>query len=453
MALRKKAPRRTSYRLVAIPGSPNQLVLGLKWRTVLGEDLQKLALQAARKARATHYVRSDSRSSSVGLLTAKGRENRTKTRATLFSAAAAFAQMHRHGTHAVVCELQDKSVWLAVVIDGAVQGGGDTIFQDRTAAQETVADATTRHSDLQLHSNYWPQARPFSLPQLTAYANAQTALKRATFKLSMVSPIWWVLIALILAYEAWDLGMSWWDERQALLQEQLQAAQPQLDPETLWKGAIGAWASSIRTHGNEGLDEVVNAVLSVPVEPGRWRLTEVDCQPQARSCTAKFRRTRLADNHSLKAALPGFWQISHLDLETASARWNLPSPRLFRPLQLQKLPSPEEMRLTWEPRWQGLAPALQDFTISKPGQVPIAVPNVKLPNGLEQPVPKPKGIRLPASQSLIINGPLRSLYGLDLPVTTELEQLQVRYMPEATPGLTASAFPAMLKGTIYVLAP
>ncbi|OFL45741.1 hypothetical protein HMPREF2772_00650 [Achromobacter xylosoxidans] len=100
-----------------------------------------------------------------------------------------------------------------------------------------------------------------------------------------------------------------------------------------------------------------------------------------------------------------------------------------------------------------MAPALQDFTISKPGQVPIAVPNVKLPNGLEQPVPKPKGIRLPASQSLIINGPLRSLYGLDLPVTTELEQLQVRYMPEATPGLTASAFPAMLKGTIYVLAP
>ncbi len=102
MALRKKAPRRTSYRLVAIPGSPNQLVLGLKWRTVLGEDLQKLALQAARKARATHYVQSDSRSSSVGLLTAKGRETRTKTRASIFSAAAAFAQMHRHGTHAVV---------------------------------------------------------------------------------------------------------------------------------------------------------------------------------------------------------------------------------------------------------------------------------------------------------------------------------------------------------------
>ncbi|OAE64091.1 hypothetical protein A7J71_19595 [Achromobacter insolitus] len=453
MALRKKAPRRTSYRLVAMPGSPNQLVLGLKWRTVLGEDLQKLALQAARKARATHYVQSDSRSSSVGLLTAKGRENRTKTRASIFSAAAAFGQMHRHGTHAVVCELPDQSVWLAVVIDGAVQAGGDTIFQDRTAAQETVTEATTRYSDLQLHSNYWPQARPFSLPQLTAYANAQTALKRATFRLSMVSPIWWVLIALVLAYEAWDFGMSWWEERQAQLQAQLQAVEPQLDPEALWNSAIGAWAKSIKTQGNEGLDEVVNAILSVPVEPGRWRLTEVDCQPQARSCTAKFRRTRLADNHSLKAALPGFWQISHLDLETASAKWNLPSARLFRPLQLQELPSPEDLRLIWEPRWQGLLPALLDFRISNPSQVPIAVPNVKLPNGLEQPVPMPKSIRLPASRSLIINAPLRSLYGLDLPVTAELTQLQVRYMPETTPALTASAFPATLKGTLYVLAP
>ena len=50
MATRQKVARRTSYKLVAIPGSPNQLVLGMKWRTVLGEDLEKLALKTARKA-------------------------------------------------------------------------------------------------------------------------------------------------------------------------------------------------------------------------------------------------------------------------------------------------------------------------------------------------------------------------------------------------------------------
>ncbi|KAG1252575.1 hypothetical protein G6F68_011726 [Rhizopus microsporus] len=203
-----KVARRTSYRLVAIPGSPNQLVFGLKWRTVLGEDLQKLALQAARKAKATHYVQTDARSSSVGLVTAKGSETRAKTRATLFSGAAAFAQMHRHGAHVVACTLPDQSVWLGVVNDGVVQTGGDTIFPDQAAAKNALDEVTARYRDHQLHSNYITQARVFSLQQLTAHVNAQSALRRASFRLSMVSPIWWVLVAAVLAYEAWDYGST-----------------------------------------------------------------------------------------------------------------------------------------------------------------------------------------------------------------------------------------------------
>ena len=453
MATRQKVARRTSYKLVAIPGSPNQLVLGLKWRTVLGEDLEKLALKTARKARATHFVQSDARSSSVGLLAAKGSETRAKSRATLFSGAAAFAQMHRHGTHIVVCTLPDQSVWLAVVVDGVVQTGGDTIFPDQEKAKNAVEELAARYREHQLHSNYITQARLFSLQQLTAHVNAQSALRRASFRLSMVSPIWWVFIAAVLAYEAWDYGSSWWDERQARRQALAEAAQPQFDATALWNNAIGTWAKSVKTQGSTGLAELLNAVLTVPVEPGRWRLTEVDCRPGVGSCTATYRRTRLADNHTLRAALAESFRIVHPDLDTATATWPLPKALIARTMPLLDLPTAIAIQTAWEPSWQALRPALQDFTLSKPANVQILVPNIKLPNGLEEPVPMPQGTKLPASRALVVNAPLRSLYGLALPTTTQITQLHVRYQPDSAPGLAASTFSATLKGDIYVLAP
>ncbi|MCD0501151.1 hypothetical protein LP085_30165 [Achromobacter sp. MY14] len=453
MATRQKVARRTSYKLVAIPGSPNQLVLGLKWRTVLGEDLEKLALKTARKARATHFVQSDARSSSVGLLTAKGSETRAKSRTTLFSGAAAFAQMHRHGTHIVACTLPDQSVWLAVVVDGVVQTGGDTIFPDQEKAKNAVEELTARYREHQVHSNYITQARLFSLQQLTAHVNGQSALRRASFRLSMVSPIWWVLIAAVVAYEAWDYGSAWWDERQAKLQEEAQAAQPNFDANALWESAISAWAKSVKTQGGAGMTELLNVILTVPVEPGRWRLTEVDCRPSAGSCTATYRRTRLADNHTLRAALAESFRIVHPDLDTATATWPLPKGRSAPTVALRDLPTAAAIQTTWEPSWQALRPALQDFTLAKPASVQILVPNIKLPNGLEEPVPMPSGTKLPASRALVINAPLRSLYGLALPTTTQITQLHVRYQPDSAPGLAASAFSATLKGDIYVLAP
>ncbi|KAG1249253.1 hypothetical protein G6F65_019195 [Rhizopus arrhizus] len=213
--------------------------------------------------------------------------------------------MHRHGAHVVACTLPDHSVWVGVVNDGVVQTGGDTIFPDQAAAKNALDEVTARYRDHQLHSNYITQARVFSLQQLTAHVNAQSALRRASFRLSMVSPIWWVLVAAVLAYEAWDYGSTWWDERQARLQELTEAAQPQFDATALWNNAIGAWAKSIKTQGSSGLNELLNAVLAVPVEPGRWRLTEVDCRPASGTCSATYRRARRADTQTRRGALRG----------------------------------------------------------------------------------------------------------------------------------------------------
>jgi len=453
VARREKAPRRLSYRLVAIPSTSNQLVFGIRWQTILGEDLQKEALRLARKVKATHFVHSDARSPSVGLLIAKGKERRAKTRANLFSAASAFAQMHRHGTHVVALNLPDKSIWIAVIVAGVVQAGGDTVFADAQAAQRALDEALSRYVDAQVHGDYRPQLRPFSLQQLAAHTNQQSSLRRAGFSLAMVSPFWWTILGLFLVYEAWDIGMGFWEERQARIAQEMLAAQPEIDPATLWKRAVSAWAKTARTLGEPGLAPLLQQVEAVPTAPGRWKLIEIDCRPQARSCVAKYQRTRLADNRTLHAALPPTWKIEHIDLETANASWTLPTAVAAQPLLLADLPNAKAMRQVWEPSWQALRPALQDLTLSPLGQVPITVPNIKLANGLEQPVIKPKEIKLPATRALVINAPLRSLYGLALPRTSEVTQMQMRFMPDTTPGLTSSAFVTTLKGTIYVESP
>lgn len=453
MAIREKAPRRLSYRLVAIPGTSNQLVLGLRWQTILGEDLQKEARRLANKVKATHFVHSDTRSPSVGFFSAKGKERRAKTRASLFSAAAAFAQMHRHGAHIVALGLPDTSVWIAVVVAGVVQAGGDTVFADSNAAQRALDEALARYREAQVHGDQRPQSRPFSLQQLAAHSNQQTSLRSAGFSLAMISPFWWTVLSLFLVYEAADIGMGLWDDRQARLAQELLAAQPEIDPAKLWTTAIGAWAKATRTLGVSGLTPLLRQVEDVPTEPGRWKLMEVDCLPQQRICSATYERTRLSDNRTLQAALPPTWRVEHLDLETARASWPIPPVVMAQPLKLDELPNANAMRQVWEPSLQALRPALQDVTLTAPAQVPIAVPNIKLANGLEQPVLRPKEIKIPATRALVLNAPLRSLYGLALPTTSEVTQLHLRFMPDTIPGLATSAVVTTLKGTIYVESP
>ena len=443
--------RRQNYRLIPISGTQNRLVLGLSWQTVLGEDLAKEALRAARRAGATHYTQSGARSPAVGLLMASGRESRAKARSRLFSAAAAFAQLHPHGTQIAACELSDSSAWLAVVVNGVVQAGGDVVFPSMTAARNALADATERYGDAQVHSNEIPDARPFSITQLTSTSltNQQSALRRASFRLSMVSPGWWALLSVLLAYLTWNAGRAWWHEREAEL-ERTHALAEVIDATALWEKTLDTWARSVRVDGELGLSQLLAVIEQVPANPGRWQLIEVDCRPDVRICTAQYLRTRLADSHTLEANLPAEWKVQHLDLDTARVHWSLPPREAATVLTMAALPTAKELEITWAPSWQALRPALHDFTLSPVRRVSIMAPHIKLPNGLEQPVDLPVDMTTPSARDLVTNTPLRSLYALALPPATALSQLQVRYAPDLLPGLATSRFSATLKGTIYV---
>lgn len=442
--------RQPGYRILPIAGAQNALVVGMSWQTVLGQDLTAAAMKAAQQTGATHFTQAGPRSPAVGLLTARGRDRRAQARTRLYSAAAAFAQLHRHGTQIVWADLPEGGVWIAVAVDGTVQSGGDRVLTDAEMARQALEGFIERYPDAGLHGASRPGALPFQFSQLAALANTQSSLRRADFRMSMISPVWWMVLGLVLAYFAWDTTQTWWHEKQALKRQRLESLRTAVDAQALWQQALDSWAKSTRIEGEAGLTRLLDTLTQVPVNPGRWLLIEAFCQPAACTCTAKYGRTHLADNNTLKAAVPASWKVSFLNLETAAVSWSLPQTSNLKPLVLREIPPAAELESKWIPSWQALSPALQDVKLEPAKTVAVRVPNIQLPNGLEQPVALPADMSIPVMRSFTLNAPLRSLYGLSLPEATAISQLQIRYQPDAQAKLTASRFAATLEGVLYV---
>ncbi|MBJ7264161.1 MAG: hypothetical protein JHC61_10730 [Burkholderiaceae bacterium] len=442
--------KQLGYRTLSIAGTPNAWVLGMRWQTVLGQNLTAAAMKIAYQAGATHFTQADPRSTAVGFFTARGRDRRAQAKSRLYSAAAAFAQLHRHGTHIVWAELPEGNVWIAIVVDGTVQTGGDHVFTDAQAAHDALENLIERYRDAVVHGADRPGALPFQFSHLATLANTQSSLRCAAFRVSMISPIWWAVLGLVVAYFAWDMVQTWWHEKQVIERQRLEDMRTAVDAHALWQQALENWAQGIRTEGETGLTRLLDSLMQVPVNPGRWVLTEASCQPAAGTCTARYMRTHLADNNTLKTALPQAWRVSFPTLDTAVVSWALPHNTDDKPLVLGDIAPAAALERTWIPRWQALSPALQDIKLDSAQSIAVHMPNIRLPNGLEQPVELPAQMSIPVMRSFTINAPLRSLYGLALPPTTTLTQLQVRYQPDAQAKLAASRFAATLDGVLYV---
>ena len=229
------------------------------------------------QAGATHFTQAGPRSPAVGLLTARGRDRRAKAKTRLYSAAAAFAQLHRHGTQIVCAALPEGNVWIAVVIDGTVQTGGDRVLAGAQAAHQALDGLIERYRDAVVHGTERPGALPFQFSQLATLANTQSSLRRASFRVSMISPIWWVVFGLVLAYLAWDTFQTWWHESQVIERQRLEDMRTAVDAHALWQQALANWAQSIRTDGEAGLTRLLDTLTQVPVNPGRWLLAEASC--------------------------------------------------------------------------------------------------------------------------------------------------------------------------------
>lgn len=440
------------YLIEMQPGGTRALAFGLSWHTTLGNEPDAVAARLAVREKAVAYTRGGSRSTVVGLL--KTRTRAALPRAEVFSAAAVFARAFPRGPVALRMSLPG-GVWLTAAYDGIVIVGTDIIHANDDDAQAHLIKLHQQYRHLLV---YGDQTHDIPLPEHALAQHLDTSSRLTlTARLYARLPLSaWLLLG---CFSTWILI----DQGQQLYQSHLQrhppavASLPLPDPLQQWQTAIDTWASNVPNHAEGTLQTLLREIEQVPLNADRWSLTQIDCSPLSWACTARFKRGRLGSNQALRLALPAQWTLQWPDLDHAVAHWQLPGQEASRnsslqhPLRIHALPTDTHLKLTWATRLQGLLPALNQASLGEANAVSIAPPMHTGPDGAMAAIPRPDPSQLswPIARQLVVNGPMRSLYLLQLPTGSVIESLQIRHTPTTTTGLSTSTLLATLTGVLH----
>lgn len=434
-----------------LPGDNDRaLVFGLRWASSISANPEQEARRIARQARAAYYTRARARSTVVGMLILEQRNARPGRKTTLYSAAAAFARAHERGTVALrlaLSDAPDAPIWVTAAKDGMVLVGTDNLYPSAADAQQYLDQLRNAHPDLQVFGDRdgdTPPAAGFLRDNLTV----GTQLRRTTFTLPDISAGAWLLLATITLLAAWQFASQWHAQRQRDRDDAIRKAET-VDPVAAWQATLAQWEQSQRMHGMPGLHAMFETAASVPFAPGRWQLTEIDCHPA--QCTAAYRRTRLADNPSLRQALDKDIAIQFTGLDAATIRL----PIRWQPDttgNIARMPTPQALQQDLYVHWQGLRPALGDLRIDPRTPAVITAPLGPNSDGNPAPLafPAHAGLPYPHTQEFVINAPLRSIPYVALPAQSQILQLHIRPSDTQEPDLQRSALHATLKGILYV---
>lgn len=431
-----------------IQGQSRALAFGLDWQTVLGENLDQLADQVAKRQRASYYTRGGSRSTVVGLLTLSRAQRKEFERLELYSAAAAFARARPQGVVAIRWNVPN-GVWVAAASDGVVLTGTDVIFDSEEEAQEALDELRSRYPDLTVFGDAEGE-RKLSTQLLLDQLDTATKLKNAKRVVARIPAPVWVVVAMIGLWMIADYAWEWYDARE-VSRRKAELSIEHIDPVAEWSKTLNSWSRSVPQHSTEDFKAILASIGEVPVTAGRWELVEITCSFVGRSCNAQYQRTHLADNLSLIRSLPGHWSVRFLDLHNASASWSIDGLQP-QTLATTELPSDSEVETYWASMYQRLAPALTDIGLSKATRVGIDPPIYSRSDGRAVAVPFPEGSSLkhPLERELVMNGPLRSLFLLNFPSSASLNTLHVRRAPTSQADIANSVLIANLTGKIYV---
>jgi len=437
-----------------IAGSQRALVFGVVWASVIGANPEREARRHARKVKAHFYTRARARSTVVGTLTFP-RGRRTEKMQTqkqthkldLYSAAAAFARAYDRGAVAVHLPLRDGGVWVSAAVDGMVQIGTDVIHDSAAAAQQHLERLRQMHPALQVLGHEAGEGR---LQEGVFLDNLTEAvrLQRVATTLPDLPPLFWLGISVLASLLIWQIVSHYRTVQQQTLLQAGRTA-PTIDPVSAWQAALHTWSQGQTMHGMSAVNAMLASIARLPVSPGRWELDTIDCQPTR--CQALYRRTRLADNPSLQAALPSAWPIQWIDMDNASVS----VPTHWQGDQRGDVAAmPDEHTYVEEvlAHWQRLHAAMQDIRIGPKTAVALAAPLAADADGNLVPVPLPpqSDLQLPMLREVTIHAPLRTIAVLAWPEQSQVSLLQVRRQPATDVDLTRSVFQAMLKGVIYV---
>ncbi len=436
------------YLIEMQPGGTRAMAFGLTWHTTLGNDPDAVAAKIAVRDKAVAYTRGGARSTVVGLLRTRKRAELPNGRVEVFSAAAVFARGFARGRVALRMDIPGGT-WLVAAVDGVVVLGTDVIYETPEEANAHLEQLRATYRGLTV---YGDKGNDLRLPNnaLANQLDTSTRLKRTTRSFAQVPVIVWAALALLVFWAVADYGYGLYQNTQRAKRDAARQAPLPVDPVASWSAALRNWAGQVRNH--EGvLPILLHEMANVPLTTARWDLVDMDCTPAAWHCAARYKRGPLGTNDSFRQALPSGWEVRWTDLDNVAVRWHLPQPAPDKPLELDSLLPQEQLTLAWSSTLQRLAPALSDVALGDPTPVAIAPPTETRFDGTLANIafPQHSELQLPVARNLIVNGPMRSLYLLDLPYGAAIDQVQVRRAPVGSPGINASALTATLTGKIY----
>jgi len=431
-----------TYDIQTLQGGRRALVMGMTWRALLGEKLDKLARSEARRSKATHYCRGG-RSNVVGLLTVKKADRRRQVR--LYSAAAAFARSHTRSSGVVAARvaLDEDRVWIAAALNGSVLPDSDRIGSVQEAA-DLLAELHARHPGMTVYGD----GGDFELNEHSLQSNLREEAVLIPARMDIVSVPWPIraLALVALAYIAWDYGSDWWQQQQRL-KARAALDTVEVDAAGLWRNTLNAWSQGVELHGTAGLWSVFRHLEDMPLNPGRWQLSRVRCLPQ--SCEGSYQRLRLGTRDSLTEAIPPHWSVSWEGFDNAVV--HVPLELASQPLRVQDLLPLNVVDQGFSVSLQRAASLFESARLNPPQTVLTATPTVTTLTGA-QAVPRPSGMQLPMSRTFTLTGPLRSLLALDLPPHVAIDEITFR-TSDGEPRLARSRIAATLHGTYYAYSP
>jgi hypothetical protein len=438
----------TDYAVVALPGHAAELVLGLRWHTILGSELTVRARKKAREHRATHYAHGGERAEAVGVLRFP-RGDRPARGMTRHCAALAFAQGHARGLHACCVDLPDGRAWLVAAHQGKVLTQTDRVYATPADAHSALQALKDRHgAALTVHGQVPASpAEPFDLTLLGAQLSAANALRSVGW--AVPKPVVVALAACLLTAggrAGWDFARSWRSGPDAA-----PAPASRVSPEAAWREALARLAAQTRVHTDDGVSAVLAAIVGLPMDIGGWQLRGAQCQPQAFAgwqCGAHYQRQRRsATNATFLASRPSGWTERWHPLDGVTASFVLSDGA--EPLAIDRLLPLSAHDAGTFSQLQSVLPAFASIAVGEPAPLRIEPPV----DGFGVPMPALPGLPSVHERSLSLDGPLRSLALVPASLSGQVawRLLDARLHEAAEPALNRSRWMASLQGTLYAL--
>ena len=437
----------SDYVVLAVPEQGVELVLGMKWHTILGSQLAVRARKKAKEVKASHYAQAGERSEAVGTVRFK-RHDVAPRGVVRYCAALAFAAGHARGWAALCIPLPDGRAWLVAVHDGKVLTNSDRVYGSPVEAHAILQELVARYGDALAVYGSAPghAAEPFDLVLLIPELKASCALRPSGFSLpSVPRPVWVAIVGCALAFGArgvWDFYRTRTAHPEARMAGPEAAA-------AAWKASLAALAARTRVHDHTGLVAVLTALGGLPSNLGGWGLRSARCEPLLPSgwrCSVNYLRdSRLATNASFVAARPASWMENWRPLDAVIASFDAAGVALSLDIEaLQSVADQDERTLS---ELQKILPAFTSLSVGDVSTVRSDVPLDELGRAI-RPV---ADIPTIGERAINLDGPLRSLALLPQSLSGHVawRRIELRLDDTAQTGLNRSRLMASAQGVLY----